>query len=136
MVDPRMAHHVDNRAYMHLMPHVDQSDVYEIRQQFARYLSSRHSQTTHATWQDGWNEWTGAQEHRPGQILYTPIRCRQCHGKRFDVRHPGRNLSRTGSPSICGECRGTGRGTPTRQTALYAHLPIENTTSTDVGDTT
>ena len=123
MVDPRTAHTIDARVLLAHVPRLDQNDLHDLRREFGRYLSTRASATRHTTWQDAWNAWTGVAPHRPGEIQFTPVRCAQCHGRRFDLRHVARNLSRTGRPDICGECRGTGRGTSTRLLATYITPP-------------
>ena len=44
-------------------------------------------------------------------------------GKGFDHRNVSRNLARTGSPYVCGECRGTRRGKWVTLTATYITPP-------------
>ena len=41
----------------------------------------------------------------------TTARCLGCDGRIVNIANPGRNLSRTGSPYVCGDCCGTRRGT-------------------------
>lgn len=118
-LDPQVAHLIDARHLLSLLPHLSQTDLDTIRREFAMHISTQRGRTRYATWQDAWNAWTGATPHRPGQITYTPHRCPTCHGRGFDHRHPGRNLARTGHPMICGDCRGNRRGQSTRQTARY-----------------
>lgn len=122
-LDPRSAHALDGRTLLGLLPHVDQSDLHEIRIEFARYLTSREGRS-HATWQDAWNAWTRATPTRPGSIDYTPLCCGDCKGRRFSARNLSRNLTRTGSATMCGECRGSGRGQRTAQTTQYAPPPV------------
>lgn len=129
MIDWRIAHNLDGRTLLNLLPHVDQSDLHTLRQEFAQYLTTRAA-SSHQTWQEAWNAWTGATPHTPGQITYTPPRCKDCHGKGFTHRHVQRNLTRTGNPYLCGTCRGTRRGTRTRQPARYAPIPEPATTQT------
>lgn len=119
-VDPRVAHVIDGRAMLALLPHVDQGDLHTIRREFGYYLNGRR---THETWQEAWNAWTGATERRGGEIIYTTPRCGTCKGRRYSTRNIGRNIARTGSPMICGECNGSGRGQRTRQAARFARLP-------------
>lgn len=81
-------------------------------------------ETMGLTWQAVWNVVTGATPTRPGCISHTPVRCRACSGRQWSVRRPDVNMARTGSPYICGECRGTGRGTgAVRAVARYAAPP-------------
>lgn len=128
-VDPRVAHMVDARALLALLPHVDQSDLHTIRQEFGYYLNGRSAR--HETWQAAWNAWTGATEQRSGEIIYTTPRCRTCKGRRYSTSNVSRNIARTGSPMICGECNGSGRGQRTRQQARFARLPEKPETRTD-----
>lgn len=127
-LDPRVAHAIDGRHLLHLLPHVDQMDLHEIRGEFARAIQSMR--TPALTWQDAWNAWTGAGPGRLGQITYTSVRCKECKGRRYSTRNIARNLSRTGSPYICPECRGSGRGGRVQQRATYAPAPAP-TASTD-----
>lgn len=119
MIDPRAAHNISIRLLVGLMPGISHEDLFDVRREFARYLTTRQAATAR-TWQEAWNSWTGAVEGRPGFINYTPARCSNCRGRRWSVSRPGYNMTRTGSPSVCGDCRGTGRGTSTRQSAQYA----------------
>lgn len=109
-LDPAVAHHIDARTLLGLLPYVDQRHLSSIRIELARHIQAggtRRERLT--TWQGAWNDMTGATDRRDGQLRLRNVACSQCHGKGFDVRHPGRNLARTGSPSICGECRGSRR---------------------------
>lgn len=56
-----------------------------------------------------WNTWVAT---RHGVFRFTPARCVHCRGRGVSTRNLPRNLSRTGSPHVCGECRGTRRGRP------------------------
>lgn len=104
MVDPRIAHLIDARLlYAHLV-RVDQSDLHQIRQDFARHLTSRQGRET-PTWQDAWNQWTGATPHTAGRITIL-TKCKACHGRGFTHRNAARNLARTGHPMGCGGCGG------------------------------
>ena len=120
-LDPRIAYNVDGRTLLFLLPHVDQMDLHEIRSEFARAIQAMRAPA--ATWQDAWNAWTGATPHSPGQITYTRIRCKICRGRRYNTRNIARNLSRTGSPIVCGECNGSGRGGRVHQSTRYAPTP-------------
>lgn len=120
MPDPRIAHQIDGRTLLALLPYVDQSHLPEIRQQFGRFLSSRRG-LTHPTWQAAWNDWTGATPHRAGTIEFRPSRCGTCHGRNVTTRNISRNISRTGSPYMCGDCVNGVR--PIRQPARYADVP-------------
>lgn len=125
-LDPRIAHHIDGRHLLALLPRVPQVELHEVRTEFARFLSTPAGRA-HATWQEAWNAFTGATPTRPGVITYTPNRCRECAGRRYSHRNVSRNLARTGNPSVCGECRGTGRGSQVRETARYASAPNTDT---------
>lgn len=125
MVDPRTAHLIDARVLFSLLPNVNQADLWTIRQAFARYLSTRRAQRAE-TWQEAWNQWSGATSGRLGNIEYRTPRCRECKGRGFETRRMARNLARTGSPVVCGECHGSRRGSLVRQPARHATLP-ENT---------
>lgn len=61
------------------------------------------------TWQEAWAVMTNQTGGRYGSFAYTPSRCAHCNGRRYTHRNPGHNLAMTGSPMICGDCRGTGR---------------------------
>lgn len=122
MVDPRIAHNMDSRILLRLLPHVDQSLLYDVRREFALALSSRQGRQV-ATWQEGWNLFTGATAHRPGFIRLM-TKCKSCSGRGFTHRHVSRNLSRTGNPYACGECGGVpGRRISTLLRAMYAPIP-------------
>lgn len=122
MADPRIAHLIDAGTLRRLLPNVDQSDLYDLRREFAVALSSRQGRQA-ATWQEAWNLWTGATEHRPGSIRLM-TKCKVCRGKGFTHRNVSRNLTRTGSPYGCGECGGVpGRRVATRVTARFAPIP-------------
>lgn len=123
MVDPRTAHMIDGRTLLGLLPHVDQSDLQTLRQEFARALSNPRMRSV-PTWQEAWNVWSGATPGRPGQIAYTPLRCKSCHGRGFNPRTISRNLARTGQPTVCGDCRGMRRGQRTTQVARHADVPV------------
>ena len=73
----------------------------------ARMMCRRGLSVT--SWQQALNDLTGATQHHPGALTLSSVRCGTCHGRRFETRHPSLNLTRTGSPVMCGECRGTGR---------------------------
>lgn len=120
-LNPYSAHHIDGRILLALLPHLDQSDLMTIRSEFGYYLAGRGGMV--ATWQEAWNAWTRATEHRDGEIAYTPTRCSTCRGRRISTRNVARNISRTGSPYVCGECNGSGRGRRTRQRARYVRVP-------------
>jgi hypothetical protein len=128
-VDYRAAHLLDSRALLSLLPHLSQTDLTTIRREWARFIESRRRQPF-TTWQDAWNTWTGATPRQPGQIMFTPDRCPECHGRGFSHRRPDRNLARTGHPMGCFACGGNRRGRSTRQVALYARGP-EPTNPTD-----
>lgn len=119
----RVIHYLDARHLLTLLPYLDQSDLHEIRNEFARFVDGAARRSPFTSWQEAWNAWTGAHPDRPGQIEYTPARCHTCGGKGWNTRTVSRNLARTGHPAICGDCRGSRRGQRTRQVARYARLP-------------
>ena len=131
MLDPRVAHHVPVAVLMRHLPHANQTDVMDLRHDFARFLTTRAASTnTWTTWQEAWNTWTGATPTQPGSIRYTPTRCPACHGKGFNATNVMHNLNRTGTYYMCGECRGTRRGNPTTLAAYYIPVP-EDTNDSD-----
>lgn len=124
MLDPRTAHYIDAR---HLLAHVqgmEPTDLPQVRCEFARFLTSQH-RADYTTWQAAWNAFTGAAPRQPGTLRYRTARCPECHGRRFSARNVARNLSRTGNPHACYECRGSGRGKLVTKTALYIQPPTE-----------
>lgn len=122
-LDPRIAHLMDARILLGLLPHVDQSHLWEIRREFARALTASNVRQSE-TWQEAWNMWTSATPERPGQVRYTPARCTECHGRGFSHRNISRNLARTGHPGVCGGCRGTRKGTSQVIAARHASVPV------------
>lgn len=119
MVDPRIAHLIDARLlYAHLV-RADQSDLHQIRQDFARYLTSNLGRRAE-TWQDAWNAWTGATPHMAGRITIL-TRCKSCSGRGFTHKHAARNMARTGHPMGCGECGGI-PGKRVRTTIRATHI--------------
>lgn len=128
MVDPRIAHMIDARLlYAHLR-RVDQSDLHDIRQEFARYLTSREGRDA-ATWQEAWNRWTGATAPHVGGRITILTKCKSCHGRGFSSRNVARNLARTGHPMACGECRGIpGKRVRTTIVAAFIAPPTEQST--------
>lgn len=99
-LDPAVAHHLDARAILALTPHLNQDDMREIRQMLARRIQSGSRRGARfTTWQEAWNDLTGADERHGGFLSYTPTRCKRCHGRKFDTR--------TGS--ICPDCMGRGK---------------------------
>ena len=125
MIDPRQAHNIDARILLALLPGIGYPDLPEIRREFAQYLARPH-RVAPTSWAQAWNLFTGAAQHRPGQISYTPTRCRTCGGKGWSVSSMSRNIGRTGNPLVCADCGGTRRGQRTTVTALYAALPEED----------
>lgn len=119
-IQPRIADQMDARTLRTLVPRLHRSDEQQIRGLFRQYLAAPRTPAA-TSWQQAWNAWTGAATAgRAGVIEYTPNRCHGCEGRRFTHLHVGHNLSRTGSPIICGDCTGTGRGQPIRVEARYA----------------
>ena len=123
-LDPAVAHHIDGRTMLGLLPHVSQQHLSTIRLELARHIQTRYGRASFATWQDAWNDMTGATPVRDGTLRLRNVTCSQCHGKGFDVRHPGTNLARTGNASICGECRGRRRTTVTVR-VRFAHPAVD-----------
>lgn len=121
-LDPRIAYTLEGRELLRLTVNVPQSELREISEVFARYLTSANGRAA-ATWQEAWNAFTGATPNRAGIIAYTPLRCRECKGKRYSTRNVARNFARTGHAMACGECRGSGRGQYVRAVARYAFIP-------------
>lgn len=64
------------------------------------------------TWQDAWNEATGARPDRRGQLrFYADLRCSNCNGKRVDLRRG----------HLCYVCNARGKvNTLVNLQALYA----------------
>lgn len=135
MVDPRIAHIIDARLlYAHLI-RADQSDLHQIRQDFARYLTSRQGREA-ATWQDAWNQWTGATAPRMGGSITILTKCKRCHGRGFTQRNAAHNLSRTGHPMGCGGCGGIpGKQVRTTIRATYVAPPEQTEQTEQTGDT-
>jgi hypothetical protein len=123
MVDARAAHIIDARIILAHTHRLDQSNLSEVRREFAQYLSTRHSRASHTTWQGAWNDWTGATPHRSGQIRFHTPRCPECKGRGFSHRNISRNIARTGHPSACFECGGTRRGKWLTVPATYITPP-------------
>lgn len=124
MLDPRIAHHIDARILLAHLHQASQSDLFEIRREFARYLTTRRTpRGTEESWQDAWNEWTGATPHQPGQVRFHTPRCPECKGRGFSTRNVARNFARTGNPYVCPECRGTRRGKWVTVTATHIRPP-------------
>lgn len=122
MIDPRVAYHLGASALRSLVPRADVSEQYEIRRQFAQYLGTAAGRRC-GTWQEAWNALTGAREHLPGEIVIVRRRCSGCRGRRLNPRTVSRNLARTGSPHVCGQCRGTGTEGPVRFATRFARTP-------------
>lgn len=122
-LSPEIAHHLDARHLLALVPDLDQRHLSDLRQDFARYLAyPDHRSAAPTSWQHAWNAWTGASAPRNGLISIRIPRCPDCrHG--VSHRNISRNISRTGNPHICGTCRGTGRGSVLRLSAHYAPEP-------------
>jgi hypothetical protein len=120
MVDPQVAYAIDSRVLLRLLPHADGRLLDDVRRAFASYLDGRLRRADRpGTWQQGWNEWTGARERSPGRLRLPAARCRDCrHG--VSARNVGRNLTRTGHAMVCGTCRGTGRGSGVDLLAVHA----------------
>jgi len=106
-LDPAIAHHVPATDLLALVPRLDQRLLGAVRLELARHIAATRGRTAYVTWQAAWNDLTGASPTRPGTLRLSGVSCPTCHGKGFDVRHPGRNLARTGTASICGDCRGS-----------------------------
>lgn len=130
MLNPQIAHLVDAGTLRRSVPGLSPSDLHDVRSEFAWFLTTPRARATYQTWQEAWNAFTGATPHRPGALNYTTSRCSACNGRRYDHRRIARNISRTGSPYICGECRGTGRGQRVTKTALYVEPPAPEPTDT------
>lgn len=103
-----MMYRVDGRELLRLVPRLDQNLLRDVRQEVAR-----HSRSEAATWQEVWNEATGATPDRPGYLrFWAQVRCRTCNGRRFTHTGP------------CYDCMGQGKKNDhVRQTALYAAVP-------------
>jgi hypothetical protein len=117
-LDPAVAHHLDHATLRRVLPNANQAHLADSRQELARHIAGR-SHRPFATWQDAFNDLTGATPGRDGSLRLSNVACTGCRGKGFDVRHPGRNLARTGNASICGECIGR-RRTNVNVRARYA----------------
>lgn len=134
MLDPSIAHVIDARQILGATHGLDQSNLREVRHEFARYLSVPQVRSQHATWQAAWNAWTSATPARAGTIRFHTSRCPACHGKGYSHRNVSRNLARTGSPIACYECGGSRRGKWLTVRAVYI-TPPEPTALTSNGDT-
>lgn len=127
MIDARTAHLIDARHLVMLVPHLGQQHFNQVREELAHHIQVSRSRDFD-TWQEAWNDWTGARPERPGHIRFRTRRCPACNGRRIDHRHAARNLARTGNPMICGECRGTGAGAMIDNIALHAIVPSADPT--------
>lgn len=107
-------HLVDSRQLMMLVRgRVPVADVHaEVRQALSRHASS--SRVRFDTWQDAWNDLTGASPGSVGTLRLTPSRCLDCRGRRWMVDR------RLGRVDACRACRGRGSGQPLLFTALHA----------------
>lgn len=122
MLNPQTAYQVDARILLTHLPHVSQGDLNQVRSDFARYLTTAAARDC-VSWQDAWNKFTGATPRRAGSLRYTTSRCPDCKGRRFNTHNIVHNLSRTGSPYICGACGGSGRGQSVTVAARYINPP-------------
>lgn len=122
-LDPQVAHRIPASELIALVTSGrGQEYLSDLRVLLARQIQAGHVRRPCATWQDAWNDLTGAAAHRPGRLTLHGVRCPTCHGRGFDTRHISRNLARTGNPTVCGECRGSRRATVNLSTR-YAALP-------------
>ena len=71
----------------------------------------------------------GARPGGDGTLRFVRARCAHCHGRRITHRNPGHNLRMTGNPSICGDCRGSGRGQVRLMRAVAAPVDDPETQS-------
>lgn len=94
-----MCHRVDARHLLRAVPGLDQGDLRDLQDEWARWTAS--SRTGFISWQDSWNQWV---DSGGGYVTFRPPRCRDCRGG-FSQR----DLARTGSP-VCRSCHGTRRG--------------------------
>lgn len=109
-LDPAVAHHVDTHTLLRLLHGADQRHLHDIRLQLARHIQAGNGRgRPYPTWQDAWNDLTGADTRSHGQLRLTNVPCPVCNGRGFDTRHAARNLARTGHAAICGECMGRRR---------------------------
>lgn len=107
-VDPHDAYRIPGHQLMMLVRGLDPRYLRDVQREFATYLSTNRGRLD--SWQEGWNSFIGSDGVRQGQVRYTPSVCVTCNGRRFSTRRPDLNMTRTGSPTVCYECRGTGTG--------------------------
>jgi hypothetical protein len=116
MATDRFAPILDRRVLRDLLPGLRADDFSDAIAHLRRELTRRDVASCE-TWQDAWNLITGARSGR-GVLRFSRARCAHCHGRRITHRNPGHNLRMTGNPSVCGDCRGSGKG---QQRVLVAH---------------
>lgn len=109
-LDPAAAHHIDARTLLGLMGRPDQRHLSDLRLLLARQIQAGTGRgRPYTRWQDAWNDLAAVDSRGHGQIRLNNVACPACNGRGFNTRHVARNLSRTGNPSICGECMGRRR---------------------------
>ena len=121
MLDPRTAFQLGAQI-RHLVPRLRPTDLRAVQRAFARHISVAARGNGYSSWQDAWNDFIDTRHpQQPGTLRFTTDRCPDCPGRGMPAtRNISRNISRTGSPYICGTCRGSGRGQNTRLQARYA----------------
>lgn len=113
---------LDRHVLRSLLPGLRPDDVDEAIAHLRRELTRRDVASCE-TWQDAWNLITGARSGHGGSLRFTRARCAHCRGRRITHRNPGHNLRMTGNASVCGDCRGSGKGQARTLTALAATTP-------------
>ena len=116
-LDPAIAHVIDGRTLGNLMPGADQLYFPNVRRELARHITGGASRSPFSTWQTAWNDMTDS--GRRGVRLASAT-CPKCRGKGFSATDAARNLIRTGSPAMCGECMGRRRTAVTIRTLAAA----------------
>lgn len=99
------------------LPHLRPFDAIasDVRREFAAWAGG--SRAAFTSWQEAWNDWTGAQPQRPGWVRLTVI-CPQCHGRTLAVHR--------GIPDLCRRCYGR-RRLHIREVALWQRPPGQKT---------
>lgn len=133
MLDPRMAFQLGAQI-RHLTPRLRPSHLHTVQRAFAHHISAARG-SGYPTWQDAWNDFIGTRHpQQTGTLHFTTDRCPDCPGRGMPAtRNISRNISRTGSPYICGTCRGSGRGQRLSLPAKHA-TPSHQPTHPQTGD--
>lgn len=96
---------------------LERDDLQEVRTTFTRWLQGNRVQF--ASWQQAWNDWTGATPGRAGCVSFNRVRCPNCHGRRYDARHG----------TMCRTCLTSRRWRQVTTVALHQKAPDGATAS-------